>query len=146
MKLLSFILSLLGSFFRSQPKQVARVVVDGSNVMHWGGDPDEGVLRAVLDTLADPVIFFDANVGYKLQGKHMDAVDLAAMLGLSATQIVIVPSGTQADGALLDFAAAHGLPVISNDRFRDWTVQHRWVRKKGRVMRGTYKQGSVIWR
>ncbi len=141
MKFLSFLFGL----FRKPAAPKPRIVVDGSNVMHWGGDPSVKVLHSVLADLSGPIVFFDANVGYKLMGKHMDAEDLAPLLGLTPTQITIAPSGTQADGLLLDYAAKHRLRVVSNDRFRDWTVKHRWVRKKGRVVRGDWKSGRVVW-
>ena len=126
------------------------VVVDGSNVMHWGGDPSAMVLRRVIASIQErgqiPIVFFDANVGYKLADRYLDDVEMARMIGVPADQVLVVEKGVVADDRILAVAKARDLPVISNDRFRDWRVAHPWVGKKGRMMRGTYKQGSVIWK
>lgn len=130
------------------PPKGRRIVVDGSNVMHWGAnEPSLDVLRRVLTELIKaefvPVIFFDANVGYKVSGQHMDAAELAALLGVRSAQVQISPSGTPADPMLLDYATRNGLRVVSNDRFRDWTVKFRKVGTKGFLIRGRYAEGRV---
>ncbi|MGO4916873.1 NYN domain-containing protein [Pseudogemmobacter sp. W21_MBD1_M6] len=130
------------------PPRGRRIVVDGSNVMHWRAEaPSLDVLHRVLAELVKaefvPVVFFDANVGYKLSGRHMDAAELATLLGISPAQVQISPSGTPADPMLLDYASRNGLRVVSNDRFRDWRVKFRKVGTKGFLIRGRYAEGRV---
>jgi len=123
------------------------IVVDGSNVMYWGGDPSEKVLRRVLATMREkgfaPIVIFDASVGYRLEDRFMTPRDLAEITGLPATRIYVVDKGVVADEVILDFATAHDLRVVSNDRFRDWGVQFPMVKIKGRLVKGTWQQGSV---
>ncbi len=125
------------------------ILVDGSNVMHWGGDPSLKVLTRVVKKLEDeglkPYICFDANVGYKLGDRFAGHDAMAAKLGLSPKQVFVVDKGVIADGVLLDLAAEHALSIVTNDRFRDWTVTHPWVKDHRRFRRGTWKQGSVVW-
>lgn len=124
------------------------VIVDGSNVMHWGGDPSMLVLVRVLHELRSrgfaPLVYFDANVGYKLFGRHIDSWDLARQLDLHPTQVTLAPSGTTADEVLLEQAVADGLRVVTNDRFLDWKQQYPKVGENGFLIKGKWKQGSVI--
>lgn len=126
------------------------IVVDGSNVMYWGGEPSAKTITQVITSLKDrgfaPVVFFDANVGYKLVNRFMDAEDLAPVLGINASQIHVVDKGVIADHAILSFSADNGLMVVSNDRYRDWRGRFPHAGKKGRMLRGTYENGTVIWR
>ena len=118
--------------------------------MHWGGDPSAQVLSCVLRDLEKkgftPIVFFDANVGYVLGDQYMDEARLGRMIKLPAEQICVVSKGVVADEMLLSFASDHGLRVVSNDRYRDWRVQFPHLTKKGTVLRGDYKSGSVAWR
>jgi hypothetical protein len=125
------------------------IVVDGSNVMHWGGAPSAKVLARVLQTLKAkghvPIVFFDANVGYQLSDRYMNEHDLAQLIDVPKAHICVVDKGVIADQALLAFAADHGLRVVSNDRFRDWRVQFPHLARKGAVLRGGFANGAVIW-
>jgi hypothetical protein len=132
----------------AEPAKGRRIVVDGSNVMHWGVEvPSLGVLSRVLGELVKaefvPVVFFDANVGYKVSGQHMDEAELAGLLGVKPAQVHISPSGSPADPLLLDYATRNGLRVVSNDRFRDWSVKFRRVGTKGFLIHGRYAEGRV---
>lgn len=135
---------------RVQTPPPKSIVVDGSNVMHWGGDPSAKVLSRVLRDLEEhgltPIVYFDANVGYVLGDAYFDEVKLASLTKLSVEQICVVGKGVVADEKLLAFAADHGLRVVSNDRYRDWRLQFPHLKKKGRVLRGTYDNGNVRWR
>lgn len=123
------------------------IVVDGSNVMHWGGDPSAKVLRRVIDHLKNkglsPYVIFDANVGYKLQDRYMDDAPMARLLGLPVAQVLVVQKGQIADEIILQFAQAGGHRIVSNDRFRDWSVQYNFVKTKGRMVRGTFREGAL---
>ncbi len=129
--------------------QRRKILVDGSNVMHWGGDPSALVVaRVVLDLETKglvPYVCFDANAGYKLAGRYMKARDLVPLIGLPAHRILVVDKGVVADEVLLQEAEERDLQVVTNDRFRDWTDQHPWVKDHKRFRRGTWKEGSVVW-
>lgn len=137
---------------RSRPKAVSKgkpIVVDGSNVMHWGGDASDKVLRGVLNTLKTrgfyPYVIFDANVGYVLADQYLDAAAMSQKCGVPKTRIEVVDKGVVADGVILKYAKRHGVKVVSNDRYRDWSVQYPLVKQKGRMMRGAWKGGAVVW-
>ena len=125
------------------------VVVDGSNVMHWSGEPSKGALWGVISTLTrqglDPYVIFDANVGYILSGRHLDLAELSQICGLPNERIAVVDKGVVADEVILKYAKTHSVKVVSNDRYRDWTVKFPFVKTKGRMMRGTWKGGAVVW-
>lgn len=126
------------------------IVVDGSNVMHWGGDPSAKVLSRVLRALEakghTPIVFFDASVGYRLSDRYLHAEQLSKMIGIPATQVSVVDKGVVADQAILAFSADHGLRIVSNDQYRDWRVQFPHLDRKGAVLRGTFQDGAVVWR
>ena len=140
---------LVGDKRKQRSLPDSAIVVDGSNVMYWGGDASAKtlvqVLRAVKAKGLNPIVFFDANVGYKLANCYYDEVKLAGVTGVPRKHILVADKGVVADEWILDFATKHGLRVVSNDRFRDWGVQFPLVKKKGRVMRGTYRDGNVVW-
>lgn len=125
------------------------ILVDGSNVMHWGGEPAAFVVERVVAALARegwvPYVCFDANAGYKLEGRYMKARDMASLIGIPAARILVVDKGMVADEVLLHEAQKRGLKIVSNDRFRDWTGQHPWVKDHKRFLRGTWKEGAVVW-
>lgn len=123
------------------------IVLDGSNVMHWGGDPSLKVLKRVIIRIEEkgfsPIIFFDANVGYKFSDHYYDEAKLARLLGIAQRRICVVGKGIVADECILDFATLHRLRVVSNDRFRDWRVQFPAITKKGALVRGDWREGDV---
>ncbi len=126
------------------------IVVDGSNVMYWSGEPSVLVLVRVLGELAKagliPIVYFDANVGYKLWGRHANSRYVAAKLDIDPRRIVVVPKGVTADEVLLETAVDNGLKVVSNDRFLDWRVKYPKAGMKGFSVKGEWRQGSVMLR
>ncbi len=126
------------------------IVVDGSNVMHWGDEPSALILNHVLVALDEeglnPMVFFDANVGYKLWGRHANARHIAPKIGVEADRVVVAPSGTTADELLLEFAVRNGLRVVTNDRFLDWRVRFPRTGEKRFLVKGQWKQGNVVLR
>ncbi|MFG5380522.1 NYN domain-containing protein [Yoonia sp. R2-816] len=124
------------------------VIVDGSNVMHWSGEPSLKVLFRVLKELEkrglQPHVYFDANVGYTLFDRHVEPDELAEKLGLSPVQVTLAPSRTTADQVLLERAVSDGLRVVTNDRFLDWKQRFPKVAEKGFLIKGIWKEGSVI--
>lgn len=126
------------------------IAVDGSNVMHWGGDPSLQTVSRVVAALKGkglaPIVFFDANVGYKVDDRYYSARDLAGVIGLPERQICVVHKGVVADEWLLDFATDHKLRIVTNDRFRDWRVQFPIAAEKGRLVHGEWRSGTVVFR
>lgn len=126
------------------------IVVDGSNVMYWGGDPSAKVLTAVLRALKgkgySPIVFFDASVGYRLSDRYLNERQLSDIIALPAAHICVVDKGVVADQAILAFSADHGLRIVSNDQFRDWRVHFPHLDRKGAVLRGAFQDGAVVWR
>ena len=123
------------------------IVVDGSNVMHWcDNTPDIATLKAVVDHLVRlgyrPGVVFDANAGYLVAGAYRDDAAFALMLGLQVSRVLVVPKGTIADGVILATARDAGLPIVSNDRYRDWEEAHPEIRTPGRLVRGGWRNGQ----
>lgn len=131
-----------------QKKQAQSVIVDGSNVMHWdGGTPRIKPVQSVVDRLKDqgymPGVVFDANAGYLLTGKYQHDMSLSRELGLPEKNVMVVPKGTPADPMILQAARDMNARVVSNDRFRDWAGEFPEIRRKGFLIRGRYKSGSL---
>ena len=117
------------------------IVVDGSNVLHWYREtPDFQSVTQVVTILTsegyDPVIWFDANVGYLIGNRYMGPKQLAGMLGLPLRQVYVAPKGTPADPLLLEGAARLQARVVTNDRFRDWEERYPRIREAGFLVRG----------
>lgn len=134
--------------FREVPQNA--IVVDGSNVMHWGNEPSSKVLSRVLRSLEamgyQPILFFDANVGYVLGDRYFDEVMMARIADVPEKQICVVSKGVVADEAILMFASDHQLRVVTNDKYRDWRVRFPHADKKGVLIGGTWRDGAVKWR
>ena len=126
------------------------ILVDGSNVLHWGGEPSSRVLRRVLQALVekdyDPIVFFDANIGYLLGDRYFDETMMARITGIPEEQICVVSKGVVADESILMFATDHDLRVVTNDRYRDWRDRFPLAARKGALVGGRWQEGSVVWR
>lgn len=123
-------------------------MVDGSNVMHWIDDVAQ--LRTVALVVARlqeaglrPVVWFDANAGYKLGGRYMSAGVLAQQLALPSGQVCIAPKGTAADPLILHDARRLKAAVVSNDRFRDWQDSFPDILPAARMVRGQVTGGKL---
>ena len=132
---------------RPAPRQT-HVVVDGSNVMFWqDGVPRLATVSAVLAELRraglHPIVWFDANVGYRVSDRYMGPRDLSRALGLPRGQVRIAPSGSVADPLLLEEAARLGTGVITNDLYRDWVGSYPSVRVPGVLVSGRVVDGVV---
>jgi hypothetical protein len=124
------------------------IFVDGSNVMHWGGEgASTAPLALVLNRLVDrgyaPQVWFDANVGYKLANRHMGPADLARLLPVPAAAIHLAPSGQPADPLVIEAALARKARLVSNDRFMDWRGQFPGISAKGVLVKGEVKGSRV---
>lgn len=122
------------------------VVIDGSNVMFWQGEVARletvaAVLREARRAGLRPLVWFDANAGYRLANRHMGVAELARGLGLPRGQVRVAPSGTPADPLLLADAARLGTGVITNDRYRDWVADYPSVRVPGVLVTGRVADG-----
>jgi len=118
--------------------------------MHWSGEPSGPVLERVLRDLKDrghtPIVVFDASAGYRLQDRYMNGPQLAQLFDLPVPHVYVVNKGVVADEVILDLAQTHNLRIVTNDRYRDWRVQFPIAGKKGALVRGTWKEGSVVWK
>lgn len=136
---LAFVVGIGWWFGRARRPVVPPIVVDGSNVMHWGGQgPSFEVLLLVLKDLRArgfaPVVYFDANVGYKVVGRHMSVREIATELGMR--DVIVVPAGEPADPHLIAHADRVGARIVSNDRFMDWRGAYPVLRRKGVLVKG----------
>ena len=127
------------------------VVLDGSNVMHWGGDGASlDTVRAVLAEVERlgmrAGVVFDANAGWKLVGRYVDDAEMARLLGLPRSRVLVVPKGTSADPTILQAARDRRARVVTNDRFRDWAGDFPEVARPGHLLRGRVRGGTVALR
>lgn len=126
------------------------ILIDGSNVMHWSGSPSLIVLKGVVRDLQsrgyNPLIYFDANVGYKLYDDYANSQSMATRLGLQHWQVEVVPGGVIADERLLERASHSGLKIVTNDRFRDWQTRFPRIQDNGFLVKGQWTEKGVIWR
>lgn len=137
-------------FFRRNRAQY--IVVDGSNVMHWRDEsPSLETVRHVLLELTRlgyvPVVWFDANVGYKISNRYLRPQALAKLLNVPQRQVFIAPKGTPADPLLLDYAKKMQANVVTNDQFRDWTDAYPWIKDPGFLIPGRVQgaaQGTQV--
>lgn len=124
------------------------LMIDGSNVIHWkGGQPDIATLIAVIDHVCDlgytPLVIFDANVGYKLDGRYLNDRALASSLGLPVKHVQVMPKGQPADPAILAASRKLDARIVTNDRFRDWQDSFPEIEDPGHLVRGGYRTGRL---
>lgn len=128
---------------------VNAIVVDGSNVMYWGGEPSLKILSRVLQNVKDagyaPIVFFDANVGYIVEDRYLNEAQLAPLIDIWSDRICVVSKGVVADESILMFATVHGLRIVTNDQYRDWRVQFPHAAKRGILVKGKWVSGNVKW-
>lgn len=142
------LLLFVGGLLRRMFARIGRkpvIVVDGSNVMHWGGGvPSAEKLSIVLEALIDagfaPEIWFDANVGYKLGDQYAGPRQLERLLPVPASSIRVVDKGTPADPELIRSAIRQGARIITNDRYQDWRADFPKLDSE-RLVRGRFRQG-----
>lgn len=110
-------------------------IIDGSNVAYWG-TPDAPALepvRAVIDCLrregTTPYVVFDANIGYKVKGRHLDKNEMRRALG--GVRYEIVPAGTIADVRIIELASAEAATIVTNDLFRDHPESRPIPKRRG---------------
>ncbi len=125
-----------------------RVVVDGSNVMYWRENaPSLEPLLQVIEHLSaqgfSPGVVFDANAGYKLSDRYLDDRHLARLLALPVDRVLVVAKGQPADPVILQAAQDLDAPVVSNDRYRDWTGLYPDATRPDRLIRGGYRDGAL---
>lgn len=125
------------------------LVIDGSNVMFWNGDKPS--LDPVVDVVArarakglTPVIWFDANVGYRIGDRYLGEKALAQRLGVRSKQVFVAPKGTPADPLLLKGAQDLQARVVTNDQFRDWKSDFPKLADDDFLVHGRFKCGQLL--
>lgn len=124
------------------------VVVDGSNVLYWKDNtPNIATVADLVRTLRRrdliPLVIFDANVGYLVRDRYLDDADMARLIGLAPSRVLVVGKGAPADPTILEAACTRGNRVVSNDRFRDWADDFPQVETPGFLVKGRYRGGQV---
>lgn len=109
-------------------------IVDGSNLLYWASDASPSlktvikVAESLLSKGVKPIVVFDANIGYKLSGRHLSLEEVKEMVGVSC-DIEIVASGTVADRRIVELAELHSAPIVTNDLYRD-SIKARHIPKR----------------
>lgn len=145
---LAAVLILLRPKPKARAKDGARVIIDGSNVLHWrDNQPDletvKEVIAAVQAQGLTPGVIFDANAGYKIGDRYRDDGAFARLLGLPADRVLVVPKGTPADATILQAARELQARVVTNDRYRDWAETYPEVTRPGFLIRGGVRDGRI---
>ena len=148
---LAVVAALFIVVFRKRPERSPEgnwIVVDGSNVLYWDGDtPDLASVGHVLAILKsegyDPLVWFDANVGYLIGDKWMGPGPLSERLGMSREHVFVAEKGTPADPLLLERAERLGARVVTNDKYRDWVERFPRVQEEGFLVRGFISRDEV---
>lgn len=123
-------------------------VIDGSNVAHWGdeGSANLDAVKAIVLFLkrenTTPIVVFDANIGFKVANRHMNADDLIDALG-GDIEVEIVQSGTVADRRIVELAEQRKAIIVSNDLFRD-SLRARPIPKRRGFYLPTYDYGELL--
>ncbi|MGB5836283.1 MAG: hypothetical protein WBH14_04460 [Albidovulum sp.] len=143
------LLLLLNKLWKRRGGTPRWIVIDGSNVMHWKNDtPSIEPVREVIAELTGmgftPGVVFDANAGYKLSGRYLNARALARLLVLPIDRVHVVPKGEPADPFILRAASGLGAKIVTNDRFRDWAELHPEIRSPGFLIQGRYEAGRLV--
>jgi hypothetical protein len=124
------------------------ILIDGSNVMHWQDNTAQlaPLLQVIKDLKARgfaPGVVFDANASYELFGKYLNEQELSRMLSLPQDQLLVVPTGAQADPYIIANAIQYKTRIVTNDRFRDWAKDYPQVDDPEFLIWGGIKDGKV---
>jgi hypothetical protein len=124
-----------------QGKIVTSYVVDGLNVIRSvdsGKEASLGVLLTMLlgmkATGFNFVSLFDASTPHILREMAEPSAEqiYRSLVKKLPSQFLEVPAGTKADDYILDYAHTKNLPIVSNDRFKDYFSKYPWVANKNR--------------
>ncbi len=132
-------------------------IFDGNNIYHFGLKHGLGTqpLTTLVQNLRDDghriLCFFDANIyftlrenGAFLKGAPFSVQLLRTAFDLKPNEIYVVPSRIQADRFIIE-TLSH-LPksfAVTNDRFRDFFSEYRFLEKNGWRKSVTIKQGAL---
>lgn len=120
------------------------IVVDGTNVIFWGGYANLGNLRMVVDHLREkaimPYVFFDSSSRHLARDAIVDEEGFSKALGLERDRVMICPSRTEADDFIARFARDQQLAIVSNDDFKDHLLEYKGLK----VVRGMIADGHPM--
>ncbi|WP_366141032.1 hypothetical protein [uncultured Ruegeria sp.] len=124
------------------------VIVDGSNVLYWAdNEPTLYSVKLVIEKLLadgfEPLLWFDANVGYLVADHYMNSVKLSKALRYPARRISVAPKGTPADPLLIRDAVKLRARIVTNDQFRDWQECFPEVARQEVFLRGGINNKQV---
>ncbi|WP_371171733.1 NYN domain-containing protein [Aliiroseovarius sp. 2305UL8-7] len=137
--------------FAGKSRQASKekwAIVDGSNVMYWRTEnPEFQPLLQLVEFLIDqgrmPIVMFDANAGYLLEGRYLHNNFFEKRLRLPRGHVVVVPKGQPADPHILRAARNRDAIVVSNDRYRDWADEFSEIHTPGFLVRGGYSADNL---
>lgn len=132
-------------------RRVKWAVIDGSNVFYWDNDrPALQSVKLVVDSLVsdgfEPILWFDANIGYLVAGRYLGPAKLSKTLGFPARRIFVAPKGTPADPLLIADAVKLNASIVTNDRFRDWQKDFPQITDQQAFLRGEINDKAVRFR
>jgi len=124
-----------------------KIVVDGSNVLHYPRSKSANVknLQLLIRKLKaegyEYRIFVDASARHRIDGEERPVFERMVAQGI----IQQVPVHTPADRLILEYATEHPeYKILSNDAFQDWESEFKVVRDPSRFMRFMIVGGDVI--
>ena len=125
------------------------IILDGSNILYWQDKaPSFKGVQMVVDFVKrkgyEPIVWFDANAGHLVQDRFLGPRELASQLGVSRKQVFVAPKGTPADLLLLNDARSKKVPVISNDKFRDWEKDFPQLKNDGFLLSTKSRDGNIV--
>ncbi len=129
-------------------KRIEWVVIDGSNVLYWENDkPALHSVKLVIEKLVsdgfEPIVWFDANIGYLVSGRYMNPTNLSKALRYPARRISVAPKRTPADPLLITDAEQLNARIVTNDRFRDWEEHFPHITHQDLFLRGQIRNNQV---
>lgn len=116
-------------------------VVDGLNVIRSVDSRKDASLGVLLTMLLgmkakglDFACLFDASTPHILHEiAEPDSKQIYRhLIKKLPEQFLEVPAGTKADDYILDYAHTKNVPIVSNDRFKDYFSKYPWVANKDR--------------
>jgi histone H3/H4 len=123
-----------------------RIVVDGSMVIRYGGEPRLANLKLAIEELKrggyNPLVYVDAIMRWII--KESEKTDLEQMIELG--EIKQAPPGTESDYWMLRLLEKNpDWLLLSNDLFRDYAEDFHCVNDPSRFVRFTFEEDKFYY-